>query len=74
MALFFVMFNFKDLDSGNVIYRNMSDKLLSIVLKTSLVAIVLSLLAMCKPSEKVYTVEGNTSSDIQAMIDKAFEK
>lgn len=52
----------------------MSDKLLSIVLKTSLVAIVLSLLAMCKPSEKVYTVEGNTSSDIQAMIDKAFEK
>ena len=37
-------------------------------------AAAICLFAMCTPSEKVYTVKGNTGADIQAMVDKAFSK
>lgn len=52
----------------------MAERISTLILKSSLLAAALCLFAMCAPSEKVYTVKGNTSADIQAMIDKAFDK
>lgn len=57
-----------------IILLIMSERFLSTVSRSSILAAALCLFAMCKPSEKVYTVEGNTSSDIQAKIDKAFSQ
>ena len=46
----------------------------SIIAKVFCAAALLCVSVMCTPSVKTYIVKGNTSADIQAMIDKASDK
>ncbi len=47
---------------------------LSIIVRASCAAALLCVSVMCTPSVKTYIVKGNSSADIQAMIDKASDK
>lgn len=44
------------------------------MIKAAGAAVAVCLFAMCSPVWRTYQVKGNTSPDIQAMIDKAFKK
>lgn len=69
----FVM-RYKNTKSSAYIRNRIDLRKKAVILKSLQAAAVLCMSAMCTPAEKVYTVKGNTSAEIQSMIDKAFSK